>query len=802
MTASIKATCPGCRKLIRIPLDWSERAMKCKKCGTLVQMKRKESSPESVDTVAATAVATAAAAVPSYEPNFETPAAPPMPQPAYGYPPQPQYPPQPYPQQPMPGYPPYPEAGAQPYGYPYPQQPPMPGYPPQPYGYPYPQQQPPAYGYPPPQYAPTPPMNFNAPSPTDSAFPSQDTSTHSRRKYARGANSNAQKIVALAIVAVLGVGLVAVGINLNKHTNDGGTVAKVDEKDKGKVPAKATHRDGPAKGTSTVPDNTPGTGSGTVTPPGIVSDPFPRRLLFIHVSKYVFFNNLTPGVFGRGEDMPTNSASKMAFEFRVPTDANNNQLYLLCDTNTKITTPPLKSVLTATFDQFFATSRDQDRIVIYFGGHAREIDGKAYLVPAEGDPDDASTLIPVEELYAKIAACKAQQKVLLWDVCRFNPGIGSTRAGSEPMSKALEAALHKVPPGVQVVTSCSEGQNAQETTETGSEFLAAFRIKSKELKLGGVTTNAKPEQPIPTEKWSASLREYLASKRDYAPPQTLKETMPLQDPVNAVAYVKDAPPATRFAWPVAPAGASPEEVAKLLEFVNLPGIRKDIELPQGLAQVYPFSAEVMKAYAPDVPDDESVKGDKYPLRKATFEALTYIRDKWKFDTGEGLRDTLNGSADEALKKQIASDQVPIAKLTLQLEEQMVALEIAGKKLSEEKSKRWQALYAYALAQIQLRWAFVQEYNLALGNVRTDSLEKPAGGGTPVYRLVSVEKMKSKKDVTEKVEAAKESFEKMAKDHKGSPLEMVAKMHRNIALGLTWKLEVQQAPMADGMEKKE
>src|SRR5439155_10483268 len=170
--------------------------------------------------------------------------------------------------------------------------------------------------------------------------------------------------------------------------------------------------------------------------------------------------------------------------------------------------------------------------------------------------------------------------------------------------------------------------------------------------------------------------------------------------------------------------------------------------------------------------------------KATCDALNYMREHWKFGSGDGLRETLNGSVDEALKKQIAADQFPIAKLTLELDEQMTALTQAGKTLDRETSKRWQALYAYALAQIQMRWGFVHEYNLALGNIRTDNLEKPKGGGTPIYRLVSVEKMKSKKEITDKVEAAREAFEKIIQDHKGTPLEVLAKMNKNVALGLT------------------
>ena len=47
------------------------------------------------------------------------------------------------------------------------------------------------------------------------------------------------------------------------------------------------------------------------------------------------------------------------------------------------------------------------------------------------------------------------------------------RAGEDDFARFRFVAER--PPGVQVLTSCSAGQNAQETSEAGSEFLAAFR---------------------------------------------------------------------------------------------------------------------------------------------------------------------------------------------------------------------------------------------------------------------------------------------------------------------------------------
>ena len=126
---------------------------------------------------------------------------------------------------------------------------------------------------------------------------------------------------------------------------------------------------------------------------------------------------------------------------------------------------------------------------MYFGGHALEKDGKAYLASVEGEIEGEGwqqTLIPLDEFYAKLKDCKAAQKVMIWDVCRFNPQRGKQRPGSDPMSPALHSALAAAPPGVEVVISCSAGENALEfskfqpdptnrTTYGGSVFLESVR---------------------------------------------------------------------------------------------------------------------------------------------------------------------------------------------------------------------------------------------------------------------------------------------------------------------------------------
>ncbi len=200
------------------------------------------------------------------------------------------------------------------------------------------------------------------------------------------------------------------------------------------------------------PGQSGGSGGGIVK-----SGPFPRRMLFIHISKYMYLNPLTAGL--AGIDRSKAAANHLAFQWRVPQDKDNNQLFILSDTAKPDPPIPMKNVVVGAYEKFFETSRGQDRIVVYFGGHAVEKDGKVYLAPIEGELEDANSLIPLAEFYAKLNACKATQKVVIWDVCRFNAVRGHERPGSAPMTETLAKALAAAPAGVEVVATCQPGEN-------------------------------------------------------------------------------------------------------------------------------------------------------------------------------------------------------------------------------------------------------------------------------------------------------------------------------------------------------
>ena len=108
-------------------------------------------------------------------------------------------------------------------------------------------------------------------------------------------------------------------------------------------------------------------------------------------------------------------------------------------------------------------------------------------------------------------------------------------------------------------------------------------------------------------------------------------------------------------------------------------------------------------------------------------------------------------------------------------------------LKSEQSKYWQATFLYALAQAKARLAFMHEYDYALGNIRTDSIPKgDEKKGASGLQLVSVEKLKSKRDVKEIADDAKRIFARIAEEHRGTPWAVQAKRWQVIALGLEWR----------------
>ncbi|HEY1192359.1 MAG TPA: hypothetical protein VGE74_32345, partial [Gemmata sp.] len=524
-------------------------------------------------------------------------------------------------------------------------------------------------------------------------------STRARKRGGSGAN----KIVWVVLCLVMTGGFIAAGVFGVKYLNP---QVATKEKEKEKEPEKTASVDPNAQKGNTA---------------------FPRRMLFISVTKYMYLNPLTSGVATGSTDRPTGVANNMAFSWRVPREKDNDQSFVLSDTlNSKEERLPMKNVIQGTYQEFFKTSRAQDRIFIYFGGHAIEKGGKAYLAPIEAELDGEEwqkTVIPLEHFYAELQKCKAAQKVVVWDVCRLNPEKGKVRPGSEPMSEGLFKALTTPPPGVQVLTTCKTGENALEFTQlrpegfagplfSGSAFLesAKFVLNTSNNRIPKPTQPVAPTDPFPIPEWHTAVAKRaiemgaLAEKVGSGGKQTV--TLAGTAPAALTAPDPAEKVAVRFELPRAPKGASAEEIKSVEREFNLPPLKPGLG-EVGLAD-FPFPADTMKDYARDV-DLPTIIADKekYQLRIAVLEVLGKLREKWSPGAGATtIRQTVAGPINDALKAEVKKEQEFWAVSIAELELELLKLEGLADARKEEPSKRWQAHYDFAMASLKARLAYM------------------------------------------------------------------------------------------------
>jgi hypothetical protein len=453
--------------------------------------------------------------------------------------------------------------------------------------------------------------------------------------------------------------------------------------------------------------------------------------------------------------------------------------------------PPIRPVIEKTIAEFLATSRAQDRIILLIAAHAAMVEDAAYLVPLEGDFSDKEHLIPVKWLFERLAACKARQKVLIVDSCRYDPSRGLERPTSGPMSAKLEAILSKPPIGVQLWSACGTEQYSYELDGT-SIFLSKL-FDTLEQKFNKKIQKA--EDPLPIKVLADLVNKATAAEVDSQLHQ--KQTPQLWgDELTSDSPIEEAPPLARLTIPPIsePSGgmAKREEVVSILKEIQLPPIKLANEetAPLEIDRVLPFAAKTLEPYKADYASVKEIQDNaaKYPLRVAVLDVIRVI-DK-NFDRSSqafSLMETFLGGSNDKIKKDIENIQRGPARVQAELESALERLEEAGKDRKAESSKRWQAHYDFIHAQILARIAYLAEYNLMLGKIRKDELPgmdsgAPAGG----WRLASRDKLTSGKEYRDKADKSRKILEKLAKDHAGTPWEILAKRESMTALGLEWQ----------------
>ncbi len=527
---------------------------------------------------------------------------------------------------------------------------------------------------------------------------------------------------------------------------------------------------------------------------------FPRRALIVSVHNYLYANPTNfgqPGISSRNLDTFMGRLSHRA-GFGIPP----TQIAHLSDAARKRPIAPTKPVIEETIDQFLNTARAQDRIVLFFVGHGVEIDDEAYLAPIEGELTVKETLLPLKWVYDKLAACKARQKVLILDVCRFSPQRGQERPGGDPMGEKFDAALKNPPKGVQVWTACVGGQRSYEF-DSDPINNGLFMDCLHEAAGKGV----EGKFPKPTDSFPLTQLAEMVNKRmqDELEPLGLKQMSRLsgeEAPEGAEYNPNEAPALTPVAVlpKVGMDKAELRQVQQILYELTVPPVKVAREEGVLRADILPpFPTKVLDQYPLDKSDT--------PLRKAIIRTQALL---WAVSPSEPpkefkeasvaikkegdlnydlsiLREGYRAPADETrFKNELVADGTRVARILRLLEEGLEEME----KVKDERDKapkRIQATYDFMLARLMNQIAYVYEYQSMLGQMRKElppRNPKLHGG----WRLASQPRLSGDSTGKKLARAAAKLLDQVIKENASTPWEVLAKREKLTALGLEWQPE--------------
>lgn len=538
--------------------------------------------------------------------------------------------------------------------------------------------------------------------------------------------------------------------------------------------------------------------------PTVRSKFLPRRVLGISVNSYLYLNPTCYGNDPKSKKKESHDFGSTLTYLQGKLRIDPEQVFEVSDSaSQRKPNPPIKPIIEQTVTRFVDTCRQQDDIIVIFSGHAVEVNEKPYLVPLEGDLEDEKTLIPLSWLMDQLGRCQAQQKILIMDVCRYDPARGFERASGGKMTAKFEAALKNPPPGVQVWSACSADQYSYEVGDYNQ--IDDFGIK------GGVFLNMffytlrqgmKVQQegdPIPVDSMAAKInpdtaRAVSALAKDKQTPffaGTMRQERVAFNPEESPAAKFDIPtPASVFGGNLAPPG----EIQKLLAEIDVPPVKqaRDTDAVVKFDAVVPFPADALKEYADDgiSIDDIKKNKEKYPLRFATIDAVEKMRLLKETEKSEtDLPDKVSqAEINDATKNALVRLQRGPARVMLKLRTLVEDLDKAAEERKQEKSKRWQANFDYVSAMAKARLAYVHEYSLMSGSIRKEDLpEIDPKLGHDGWRLSSQVSLSAKNppEIKDLAKDAKKAFNKLATDHKGTPWEVLGKRQKQTALGLKW-----------------
>jgi hypothetical protein len=535
-------------------------------------------------------------------------------------------------------------------------------------------------------------------------------------------------------------------------------------------------------------------------PPASAS--YPRRALIISVHNYLYANPTNPGLPGVSSRNITNQLKKSLNNgLKIPL----TQIAHLSDDGPKgQARSPLKAVIRDTLTSFLNTCRAQDRILVFFIGHAVTLNDEAYLVPIEGELDNADTLIPLKWVYHELETCKARQKVLILDVNRFSPTDGLERPDSGPMTAKFDGILQKPPAGVQVWTACTTEQQSLETDDCRmgvflDYFCEAISNKPGKSLQGKIQW---PRDPYPLEQLVPLVNKLMEAELK---PLKLTQVSRLsgKEPGDGAAYdsKEAAPPTPQLAAVPTESGgqANMQIIRSVLEEIGVPPVKvskNDNTLK--FEMLPPFAPKAMEKFAGGPAEDSKVKAAIMKARAVLWAtASEAARDpagiagdikKMRQDlkvTLNVMRDGYRAPANENMfKTAVMEDQKQVAKIMLALKEALEEMEAAADDRDKE-SKRWQANYDFTLARLQSQIAYLYEYESMLGQMRKELPPRDPAVHTG-WKLAARTELNGDSNGKRIFKDSRKLLDKMIKSYAGTPWEVLAKREKLTAIGLKWE----------------
>ena len=528
------------------------------------------------------------------------------------------------------------------------------------------------------------------------------------------------------------------------------------------------------------------------TPGGNFHGNFPRRALIISIHNYLYANPTQYGMMVSGARNIPGLVNILRNQFHIP----SGQIVHLSDNAKENPISPVKSAIESTVTGFLKSSRKQDRVLLAFIGHAVESEGEVFLAPIEGDLTENATLIPLKWLFKELGDSPARQKVLILDVCRFNPVVGSERPGGTPMSEKMEKAIQAAPDGVQVISACSMDQRSMETdNEPMGLFLDSFYAVAQKGIPGKIQ---QPNDPFPLKELTDSVNKTMREAMDG---QNIKQVAKLFGQMKSAGEdfndSEQKPPKASITGVTPMNPESREMIEVVFKEISTPPVKpSNIDLTLRYEVLPPLSPDAFKqlgaksgaetelqkavkrarnelwAVSPMEPPAD-IKAEVMKIKAQVKVNLNVMRDGYRAPNNEN-----------AFKAEIERDEKEVARMFLNLQEALDDL-IKLEEAREMEGKRWQANYDFIRARLSAQIAYLYEYQSMLGQLRKELPPRDAKihGG---WKLASTAKLTGDSTGKKLAKESNKTMEQLVKDLAGSPWEILAKREKFTNLGLEWQ----------------